>query len=173
MGEAARLARRGVEARYGRSPRFTYAVGTSNGGYQVRRAVELFPELFDGGVDWEGTYVDPPGPEPPDRSAARRSSTIPDYAASGFNPDSTAAKNIRAAGYPPDLVAATTHRCGATTGRLLGGHAVPVAEAARPDLRHLRLGDRDLQLRHARLSASDVGAQVASVRDQRATSSDR
>src|SRR6185503_11302998 len=62
MGEAARLARRGVEARYGRSPRFTYAVGTSNGGYQVRRAVELFPDLFDGGVDWEGTEVDPRGP---------------------------------------------------------------------------------------------------------------
>ena len=62
MGEAARLAKRGVETRYGRGPKFTYAVGTSNGGYQVRRAVELFPQLFDGGVDWEGTEVDPRGP---------------------------------------------------------------------------------------------------------------
>ena len=70
MGDAARLAKRGVEARYGRGPRFTYAVGTSNGGYQVRRAVELFPGLFDGGVDWEGTEVDPRGPEPADRPPA-------------------------------------------------------------------------------------------------------
>ena len=30
----------------------------------------------------------------------------PDYAASGFNPNSTAAKNILAAGYPPDLISA-------------------------------------------------------------------
>src|SRR5882724_1444173 len=41
MIEAAQLAQHGVKAGYGRSPRFTYAVGTSNGGYQVRRAVEL------------------------------------------------------------------------------------------------------------------------------------
>src|SRR3954449_5351948 len=49
MADAAQLARRGVQARYGGVPRFTYAVGTSNGGYQVRRAVESFPHLFDGG----------------------------------------------------------------------------------------------------------------------------
>ena len=30
--------------------------------------------------------------------------------------------------------------------QLLGSHAVPMAEAARPDLRHLRRGHRDLQL---------------------------
>ena len=41
---------------------FTYAVGTSNGGYQVRRAVEIAPKLFDGGVDWEGTFVDEHAP---------------------------------------------------------------------------------------------------------------
>src|SRR5215470_881531 len=58
MAQAAMLARRGVETNYGREARRTFAVGTSNGGYQVRRAVELFPNLFDGGVDWEGTYVD-------------------------------------------------------------------------------------------------------------------
>ncbi|TMH51570.1 MAG: hypothetical protein E6H60_06940, partial [Betaproteobacteria bacterium] len=58
MIDAAKLARIGVETLYGNEPKFTYAVGTSNGGYQVRRAVELAPQLFDGGVDWEGTYVD-------------------------------------------------------------------------------------------------------------------
>ncbi|HZX43600.1 MAG TPA: hypothetical protein VFE93_17310, partial [Myxococcaceae bacterium] len=103
MGDAARLAQRGVEARYGHGPRFTYAVGTSNGGYQVRRAVELFPGLFDGGVDWEGTEVNPAGPNlltdlPP------AILNYPDYIASGRDPKSTAEKNIRAAGYPPDIV---------------------------------------------------------------------
>ena len=107
MGVAARLAKRGAEARYGREPKFTYAVGTSNGGYQVRRAVELFPKLFDGGVDWEGTEVDPRGPNlltdlPP------AILNFPDYVASGLSPDSTAAKNIRGAGYPPDIVNSPT-----------------------------------------------------------------
>src|SRR5262249_59616824 len=76
---------------------------TSNGGYQVRRAVETYPELFDGGVDWEGTFVDADMPNllstlPP------AILNYPAYAASGFAPDSKAAKNIRAAGYPPDLI---------------------------------------------------------------------
>ncbi|HEY6241227.1 MAG TPA: hypothetical protein VIW78_10360, partial [Burkholderiales bacterium] len=62
MIKAAQLARDGVKAGYGHSPRFTYAVGTSNGGYQVRRAIETAPELFDGGVDWEGTFVDEHAP---------------------------------------------------------------------------------------------------------------
>ena len=59
MVETARLGREALAANYGRHPRHTYAVGTSNGGYQVRRAMETAPDLFDGGVDWEGTFVDP------------------------------------------------------------------------------------------------------------------
>src|SRR5205809_2671856 len=105
MIKAAELAQDGVKAGYGRSPRFTYAVGTSNGGYQVRRAVELAPELFDGGVDWEGTFVDEHAPNLlTDLPAAILN--FPDYVASGFKDTSTAAKNIVAAGYPPDIVAA-------------------------------------------------------------------
>jgi len=105
MIKAGELAQDGVKAGYGRSPRFTYAVGTSNGGYQVRRAVELAPELFDGGVDWEGTFVDEHAPNlltdlPP------AILNFPDYVASGFKDTSTAAKNIVAAGYPPDIIAA-------------------------------------------------------------------
>ena len=85
---------------YGRRPQRTYAVGTSNGGYQVRRALETAPELYDGGVDWEGTYVDPVAPNilsglPP------AILNFPDYVASGFNPNSTAAKNIVLTGYRP------------------------------------------------------------------------
>jgi hypothetical protein len=113
MADAAELARRGVQARYGAVPRFTYAVGTSNGGYQVRRAVESFPHLFDGGVDWEGTFVDEHAPNiltdlPP------AILNFDSYAASGFDPASVAAKNISAAGYPPDVVVAGSSLWGAT-----------------------------------------------------------
>lgn len=102
MAEAARLGHDAVQIHYGRQAQYTYAVGTSNGGYQVRRSVESYPELFDGGVDWEGTFVDADGPNllttlPP------AILNYPDYEASGFNPNSTAARNILAAGYPPDL----------------------------------------------------------------------
>jgi hypothetical protein len=103
MIDAATLARTGIKSTYGGPPKFTYAVGTSNGGYQVRRAVELAPNLFDGGVDWEGTYVDEHAPNiltdlPP------AVLNFPDYAASAYDANSTAAKNIRGAGYPPDIV---------------------------------------------------------------------
>jgi len=103
MVKAADLARTGVKAGYGRWPSFTYAVGTSNGGYQVRRAVEIAPKLFDGGVDWEGTFVDEHAPNlltdlPP------AILNFPDYQNSGFSPSSTASLNIQAAGYPPDIV---------------------------------------------------------------------
>ncbi len=99
----AQLAQSAVKAHYNHFPRRTYAVGTSNGGYQVRRAMEEAPNLFDGGVDWEGTFIDPNGPNilidlPP------AIKNYPDYVLSGFDPNSTAAKNIVAAGYPPDIV---------------------------------------------------------------------
>jgi hypothetical protein len=103
MVSAAALARGAANAHYSSQPQRTYAVGTSNGGYQVRRAVELAPELFDGGIDWEGTFIDPNGPNilidlPP---AIRY---FPPYVASGFDPDSDAAQNIRGSGYPPDVI---------------------------------------------------------------------
>ena len=54
-------------------------------------------------MDWEGTFVDPAGPNilidlPP---VLRN---FPAYVASGFNPNSPAAQAIRAAGYPPDIL---------------------------------------------------------------------
>ena len=104
---ASKLAHKGAAANYGKMPRYTYAVGTSNGGYQVRRAVESAPEWFDGGVDWEGTFVDEGGPNLlTDLPTAVLN--YPDYVASGSDASSTAARNIRGAGFPPDLTAGTT-----------------------------------------------------------------
>src|SRR6266852_817530 len=103
MLQTASLAQAAAKAKYNHFPRRTYAVGTSNGGYQVRRAMEEAPDLFDGGVDWEGTFIDPSGPNilidlPP------AIKNFPAYVASNFDPNSQAAKNILAAGYPPDIV---------------------------------------------------------------------
>ena len=107
MLATAKLAQGAAKATYQRMPRRTYAVGTSNGGYQVRRAIEEAPDLFDGGVDWEGTFIDAEGPNllidlPP---AIKH---FPAYRASGYDPDSEAAQAIRAAGYPPDIVKPAT-----------------------------------------------------------------
>ena len=102
MVKAGELAQEGVKSAYGKPAKYTYAVGTSNGGYQVRRALETAPKVFDGGVDWEGTFVDEEAPNiltdlPP------AVLNWPDYSVT-FDPNSTAAKNIVAAGYPPDIV---------------------------------------------------------------------
>ncbi len=99
MIAAARLARGATHAHYGHLPKHTYAVGISNGGYQVRRAIENAPELFDGGVDWEGTFMETLLSDLPPALK-----NFPAYAASGFDPESEAAQNILAAGYGPDVV---------------------------------------------------------------------
>ena len=162
MVKAAELARDGVKAAYGPPPRFTYAVGTSNGGYQVRRAVEIAPKLFDGGVDWEGTFVDEHAPNiltdlPP------AILNFPDYSASGFSPASTAAKNIQAAGYPPDIVVAGTASpslWGLYSGQFWEVTQCQWQKRLDPDLRHLRSGTGTYNY-VSRLSVSDVGAQLA------------
>ena len=97
-----RLAQAAAKTAYHHAPLRTYAVGTSNGGYQVRRAIETAPELFDGGVDWEGTYVSPTENLLVDLPPAI--SNFPAYVDANYDPNSAAAQNIRAAGYPPDIV---------------------------------------------------------------------
>lgn len=51
-----------VRQRYGASPAYTYMTGLSNGGYLTRHALENRPDLYDGGVDWEGVSWRPEGP---------------------------------------------------------------------------------------------------------------
>ncbi|MDF3147468.1 MULTISPECIES: tannase/feruloyl esterase family alpha/beta hydrolase [unclassified Streptomyces] len=57
-----RAARKAVAQRYGHAPRRTYMTGISNGGYLTRWQLENHPELYDGGVDWEGALWTADGP---------------------------------------------------------------------------------------------------------------
>ncbi|MFI9757300.1 tannase/feruloyl esterase family alpha/beta hydrolase [Streptomyces sp. NPDC051963] len=57
-----RAAKRAVAQRYGHAPRRTYVTGISNGGYLTRWQLENHPELYDGGVDWEGALWTTDGP---------------------------------------------------------------------------------------------------------------
>jgi hypothetical protein len=117
--QAARLAKDGVRAAYHAPARRTYAVGTSNGGYQVRRALEEAPDLFDGGVDWEGTFVQP-GTDNLLVQLPVAIANFPAYRASGYDAASPAAQAIRAAGYPPDLL--VRNAAGAVTRSLWGNY---------------------------------------------------
>jgi len=51
-----------VAQKYGRAAARTYVTGISNGGYLTRWQLENRPELYDGGVDWEGTLMSAAGP---------------------------------------------------------------------------------------------------------------
>ncbi len=156
---AADVARRGVQARYGQRPRTTYAVGTSNGGYQVRRAIESAPEYFDGGVDWEGTFVDRHAPNLlTDLPAAVLN--YPDYVASGLSATSTAAKNIRAAGYPPDITNGALSLWGIYSASFWEVTLCQWQKRLDPGYDTYGAGTGTYNY-VARLSASDVGAQVA------------
>ncbi|HWM36095.1 MAG TPA: tannase/feruloyl esterase family alpha/beta hydrolase [Streptomyces sp.] len=95
-----RAARKTVARHYQRPPTRTLATGMSNGGYLVRWQLENHPELYDGGVDWEGTLwrADGKGPSlltflPP---ALRH---YPAYAEGGPGAGK-ARKALHAAGFP-------------------------------------------------------------------------
>ena len=60
--QLARAAKAVVRQNYCRPPSRTIATGLSNGGYLVRWQLENHPELYDGGVDWEGVLWRAQGP---------------------------------------------------------------------------------------------------------------
>ncbi len=62
VSELAVAAKQVVAQRYGAAPERTWMTGISNGGYLTRWQLENRPELYDGGVDWEGTLFRPDGP---------------------------------------------------------------------------------------------------------------
>ncbi|WP_443333178.1 3-hydroxybutyrate oligomer hydrolase family protein [Streptomyces sp. CB03234] len=98
LTQLTRAARAVVAQHYHRPPARTLATGMSNGGYLVRWQLENHPELYDGGVDWEGTLWRADGPNlftflPP---ALRH---YPVYEAGG--PAAGAARDaMHTAGYP-------------------------------------------------------------------------
>ncbi|MGH3085966.1 MAG: tannase/feruloyl esterase family alpha/beta hydrolase [Rubrobacteraceae bacterium] len=57
-----RATKKAAKDNYGKRPERTYITGISNGGYLTRYALENTPELYDGGVDWEGTLFLEEGP---------------------------------------------------------------------------------------------------------------
>ncbi|MFI9232747.1 tannase/feruloyl esterase family alpha/beta hydrolase [Streptomyces rimosus] len=98
LTQLTRAARAVVAQRYHRPPARTLATGMSNGGYLVRWQLENHPELYDGGVDWEGALWRADGPNlftflP---SALRH---YPVYAAHGPAAEQ-ARRAMHAAGYP-------------------------------------------------------------------------
>jgi hypothetical protein len=127
----------------------------------VRRALETSPELFDGGIDWEGTFVDPVAPNilsglPP------AILNFPDYAASAFNPGSTAAENIVATGYPPDLVVSGNSLWGRYSSQFWEVTLCQWQKRLDPTYDTYTSGT-GIYSYIARLSASNVGANVAAI----------
>jgi hypothetical protein len=62
VSELTTAAKQVVAQRYGTAPARTWMTGISNGGYLTRWQLENRPELYDGGVDWEGTLMLAEGP---------------------------------------------------------------------------------------------------------------
>ncbi|MFD8828021.1 3-hydroxybutyrate oligomer hydrolase family protein [Streptomyces sp. NPDC059605] len=98
LTQLTRAARATVAQRYHRPPARTLVTGLSNAGYLVRWQLENHPELYDGGVDWEGTLWRSDGPTLLDflPEAMRH---YPVYAAGGEGAGA-ARDALHAAGYP-------------------------------------------------------------------------
>ncbi|GAA1289516.1 hypothetical protein Psi02_17090 [Planotetraspora silvatica] len=62
VSQLAVAAKKVVKKRYGKAPKTSIVAGQSNGGYLVRWQLENRPDLWDGGVDWEGVLWKADGP---------------------------------------------------------------------------------------------------------------
>ncbi|MFD0071353.1 tannase/feruloyl esterase family alpha/beta hydrolase [Streptomyces sp. NPDC127166] len=91
--ELTRAAKKVVRQRYGHAPERTYMTGISNAGYLTRWQLENRPELYDGGVDWEGVLWTTRGPNlltslPVTVARTQGLATDDDLIAAGFAPGS-------------------------------------------------------------------------------------
>ncbi|MER5202705.1 tannase/feruloyl esterase family alpha/beta hydrolase [Streptomyces sp. NPDC002825] len=91
--ELTRAAKKVVRQRYGHAPERTYMTGISNAGYLTRWQLENRPELYDGGVDWEGVLWTTRGPNlltslPVTVARSQGLATDEDLIAAGFAPGS-------------------------------------------------------------------------------------
>lgn len=89
--ELTRAAQDVVKQAYGHHARRTYMTGISNGGYLTRWQLENHPELYDGGVDWEGALWTDNGPNlftylPTAVAYIAGQATHDDMIAAGFTP---------------------------------------------------------------------------------------
>ncbi|AOT62484.1 tannase/feruloyl esterase family alpha/beta hydrolase [Streptomyces rubrolavendulae] len=98
LTQLTRAARETVAQRYRRPPSRTLVTGMSNGGYLVRWQLENYPELYDGGVDWEGTLWRVEGPNLLD-FLPKALRAYPEYAAGGAGAPA-ARRALHAAGFP-------------------------------------------------------------------------
>ncbi|MFI8166242.1 tannase/feruloyl esterase family alpha/beta hydrolase [Streptomyces sp. NPDC085931] len=98
LTQLTRAARATVARHYHRPPARTLVTGVSNGGYLVRWQLENHPELYDGGVDWEGTLWRSEGPTLLD-FLPRALRHYPAYAAGGAQAGPARAA-LHAAGFP-------------------------------------------------------------------------
>ena len=84
-----------VAQRYGKAPARTWMTGISNGGYLTRWQLENRPELYDGGVDWEGSLFQGASPN----LFTYLPTSLREYPAAQVDP--AAAKRMYAVGFEP------------------------------------------------------------------------
>ena len=129
INQAALIAKALIEEHYGCKPSRTYAMGVSNGGYQVRKAIEDHPETFDGGVEWEAVLWQRDGPNFIGELPVGLKQ-FPSYYDKGLDPNSDEARAIQAADFPPDLVENGTSLWTLNRYSIMGAHRVPVCPQA-------------------------------------------
>lgn len=137
MLDLATWARERLEAATGDAPARTYAVGLSNGGYQVRRALELDHErtkkgaarLFDGGLDWAGMYA----PDQRVLDANRDGTVTPAEFGAATHLVSSLERAAVGMGWPYDMGAKTTPKDYAEQPKFSAAQAQLVAAGFKPE----------------------------------------